>query len=260
MSDAEDRTIPATPRRRLLARREGMIPPAALPAWGASVAVTILLFPAWWRTTAAAAVTLVRAAGAAGPAPDVRAFLPLLLPTAALVLAAGGVAIGVRVLVDGAGFSAARALPDLRRVGILSGSRRILSAATLRRCLAGALWLALPSAVASRSAAALAELVAASVATLPDGGAAGGLVSHGATVVPQAFALLLPTLAAAAVVGVLRFLLLRRDAERRIRMTPDEVREETRDQGAPAFGRHRRAPSTAAEASAPVGQVVAGGA
>ena len=260
MSDAEDRTIPATPRRRLLARREGMIPPAALPAWGASVAVTILLFPAWWRRTAVAAVSLVRAAGDPGTRLDGWSLIPVLLPTLALVLAAAAVAIGVRVLVDGGGFSAGRVLPDLRRVGPLVGLRRILSAATLRRCVAGALWLGVPLAVASRSAPGLSDLVARCVASLPEGGAGGALVDHGAAVVPQAFALLLPTLAAAAAVGVARFLLLRRDAERRIRMTPEEVREETRDQGSPAGRRHGRAPSAAAEASASVGQVAAGGA
>lgn len=259
MSEAEDRTIPATPRRRLLARREGMIPPAALPAWGASVAVTILLFPAWWRTTTAAAVTLVRAAGASRPPLDGWSFLPLLLPTLAVVAAAAAVAIGVRVLVDGDGFSVGRALPDLKRVGPLAGLRRVLSTATLRRCLSGVLWLGVPLAVASRSAARLAALVSDAVATLPEEGPAGAIVAHGAAVLPEAVALLPPTLAAAVVVGVVRFLLSRRDAERRLRMTPEELREETRDQGPPAGRRHGRAPAVA-EAAAAVGQVAAGGA
>ncbi len=260
MSDAEDRTIPATPRRRRLARREGMIPPAALPAWGASVAVTVLFFPAWWRSTAAAAVSVVRAAGAPGTRLDGWSFLPVFLPTLALVIAAAAAAIGVRVLVDGAEFSAGRALPDLRRVAVLSGVRRILSAATLRRCLAGVLWLGAPVAVAARSAARLSDVVAGSVATLPEGAPGATLVAHGSTVVPQAFALLLPTLATVAAVGVARFLLLRRDAERRIRMTPEEMREEARDQGPAAGRRHWRSSSAAAEASAAVGQVAAGGA
>ena len=62
MSDASERTLPATSRRRQLAEREGMLPTAALPAWGAGVAVTVLLLPAWWRATLSAAMSSIHAA------------------------------------------------------------------------------------------------------------------------------------------------------------------------------------------------------
>ena len=63
MSDASERTLPATSRRRQLAEREGMLPTAALPAWGAGVAVTVLLLPAWWRATLSAAMASTARAG-----------------------------------------------------------------------------------------------------------------------------------------------------------------------------------------------------
>ena len=54
MSAASDRRLPATPRRREAARRQGVMPTAALPAWVASAVVAILLLPWWARTTLAA--------------------------------------------------------------------------------------------------------------------------------------------------------------------------------------------------------------
>ena len=49
MSDAADRTIPATPRRRELARRQGFMPMASLPAWVATVATVLLVaVSVWW--------------------------------------------------------------------------------------------------------------------------------------------------------------------------------------------------------------------
>lgn len=260
MSDAEDRTIPATPRRRLMARREGMIPPAALPAWGASVAVTILLFPAWWRATATAGSACVRAACTRGVTFDGWSVAPVVLPTLALVVAAAAAALGVRSLVDGAGFSPARALPDPRRIGLLSGLRRILSGATLSTALTGILWLALPAAVAARAAARLFDLSTHALQTLPRDASGATLVAHAAAVIPASFALLLPTLVATVAVAIVRWGWLRRGAERRLRMTPEELREELRDQGSAGARRQGRAADGAAAASAAVGQVVAGGA
>ena len=55
MADAADRTLPASPRRREAARRAGMMPAAALPAWAAGAATTLRLLPAWGRATLPAA-------------------------------------------------------------------------------------------------------------------------------------------------------------------------------------------------------------
>jgi hypothetical protein len=60
MSDAAERTIPATPRRRELARRQGLMPLAALPAWVATVGTTLLLLPAWARATFPAATAMMQ--------------------------------------------------------------------------------------------------------------------------------------------------------------------------------------------------------
>jgi uncharacterized protein (DUF2252 family) len=62
MSDAADRTIPATPRRRELARRQGFMPMASLPAWVATVATTLVLLPAWAEATFAAATAMMQQA------------------------------------------------------------------------------------------------------------------------------------------------------------------------------------------------------
>ena len=60
MSDAADRTIPATPRRRELARRQGVMPMASLPAWVASMATARLLLPSWADATLPAATAMMR--------------------------------------------------------------------------------------------------------------------------------------------------------------------------------------------------------
>ena len=106
MSDASERTLPATSRRRQLAEREGMLPTAALPAWGAGVAVTVLLLPAWWRATLSAAMSSIHAACApARLAPqaelDFWPSLGLVLPTLAVIVVAAGASLAVRLLVDG---------------------------------------------------------------------------------------------------------------------------------------------------------------
>ena len=113
MSDAADRTIPATPRRRESARRLGFMPLSSLPAWVATVATTLLLLPAWAEATFEAATTMMGQAlsDAANypnsdgtvPSPRLDVLLPasLLLPTLAVVGVAAVVALAVRILLDG---------------------------------------------------------------------------------------------------------------------------------------------------------------
>jgi flagellar biosynthesis protein FlhB len=260
MSEAEDRTLPATPRRRLAAWQAGMIPSATLPAWAASVVVTILLLPAWWRTTAGSAVTLLRAAadgteGHAGP------WLPLFLPTAALLLAATGAGLGVRLCIEGVRFHPARAIPDRSRVALLAGLRRILSAATLGTALAGGAWLALMAAVAWRSAHPLIGLVDGATRALVADAGAGPVLDEAARTLPGAISLLTPAVAVAVLVTLVRYGASRVRAERRLRMTPEEMREELRDrEGSPPHRRAGPRGGVAAEGAAAVGQVVAGGA
>jgi len=231
MSDASERTLPATSRRRQLAEREGMLPTAALPAWGAGMAVTVLLLPGWWRATVAAGTDAIVAACSTGRlAPLGSGFWPslgMLLPTVAVIAAACGAALGVRLLVDGFRWRPAAIVPDPRRIDPLAGIRRIASLTTLASAVGGACWLALPVWMASRAGIRLSAVVSSATDAIPiEGpqpvaGIAAGVISAG-------IGLLGPTIAAAVVVTVIRWLLLRRRGERRIRMTPEELREELR--------------------------------
>lgn len=255
MSDAADRTLPATPRRRQRARQEGMLPPASLPAWGVGTAVTLLLVPAWWKTTMTAAVTVVRDACSSAN-PGVVAESPLwnmlgvMLPTCAVVLAAATAATAVRLLIDGSRWHPAAIVPDLRRIDPLSGARRILSLATLSTAAVGALWLAILSWVATRSGDRLVRLVVSTTDALTPDAPMAETIGLAAGAVPEGSALLVPAAAAAIVVAVLRWGVLRWKGERRIRMTPEELREELRSlEASPPVRRGRPSPSGSAEGS-----------
>lgn len=232
MSDAADRTIPATPRRRRLAERAGMIPAAALPAWAATVVTTVLLLPAWWSATVAAASTALRrtVASTDGTAWHLAA---MALPTVALVLAAAAVGVGVRLLFDGFRVDFGRVLPAGSRVSPWAGLKRVLAPATAGRALAGGLFLAPPALVAVRGVPSLLETLSAPLATAPLSGPPEAIVGHVANAVPAAFAALWPVVAAALAAALVRHAVRRRLAERRLRMTPEELREELRDLSAP---------------------------
>jgi flagellar biosynthesis protein FlhB len=137
MSDAADRTIPATPRRREMARRQGVMPMAGLPAWVATVATTLLLLPAWAQATFSAATDMMQqsvcftAAGrGAQPLLDLEVPAAVVLPTLALVAVAGAVGLSVRVLLDGPAWRPARLVPSFDRISLLAGLARICSAPT----------------------------------------------------------------------------------------------------------------------------------
>lgn len=256
MSDAADRTIPATPRRRRLAERAGMIPAAALPAWAVTVATTVLLLPAWWSATVAAASTALRRAVAA---PDGAAWqaAAMAIPTLALVLAAGAAGVGVRLIIDGFRVDFGRVLPDRARVAPWAGLKRVLSPATAGRALAGALFLALPAVVAARGAGALMTTVSAPLSTVPLSGPSAAVVAHVGRAVPAALAALWPLVAAAVAAALARHAIRRWGAERRLRMTPEELREELRDLAAPGAVKWSR---PAAPRPAPADQPVGGAA
>ena len=255
MSDASQRTLPATSRRRQIAEREGMLPTAALPAWGAGVAVTVLLLPAWWRATLSAAISSIHAACApARLAPQAELeFWPslgLVLPTLAVIVVATGASLAVRLLVDGFRWHPAAVAPDLRRIDPLSGIQRILAPTTLLTAAGGVLWLAIPAWVASLSGDRMAELVGSTTDVIPVDGPLPVAVGRAAEAIPEGLALLAPTVAATVAVAVVRWLLLRRRGEQRIRMTPEELREELRSlEAPPAIRWGRPAPSQAAAES-----------
>jgi len=224
MGDTSDRTIPATPRRRELARRRGFMPTAALPAWVATVATTLLLLPAWARATATAAEAFVRrAAGftaadmAVGPGRDLLPPADLVLPTVAMVLVAAAVGLAVRMLLDGPSWQPARVLASFDRIDPLGGLARIFSMATLASLAGHAAGLGLLVAAAVVASGPLVRLIGA-----------GGAPPVAADLAAAVHGMLLPLVAAAAVVAAATWGWARLRFERRIRMTPEEYAEEAR--------------------------------
>jgi flagellar biosynthetic protein FlhB len=223
MSDTAARTLPATPRRREEARRAGMMPTAALPAWAATAATALVLAPAWGRATLPAAAEMLRRVIRGGvapdaPVPDLATLVPtaVLLPTVGVVIAAAAAGLAVRFLLDGLTWQPGRAAWDMRRIDPLAGLRRIFSAATLTAALGGALGLAALAGAAWLASGPLVGLLAG--AELP-----GGEVAWAA-----AQATFLALAAAAAVVAAGQWAVARLRFERRIRMTPQEFTDEAK--------------------------------
>jgi flagellar biosynthesis protein FlhB len=224
MSDAADRTIPATPRRRELARRQGLMPLAALPAWVATVGTTLLLLPAWARATFPAATVMMQQSLSAAvdhtaSPPRFDLLLPagVVLPTLALVAAAGVVGLTVRVLLDGSKWQMARAAPALDRISLLTGLARIFSPATLLSLAGHACGLAVLVTAAGLSAGPLVAIIGS-----------GELAHEPARASAAAQRALIPLVAAAAVVAACTWAVSRLRFEQRIRMTPQEYADEAR--------------------------------
>jgi flagellar biosynthetic protein FlhB len=221
MSDTADRSIPATPRRREAARREGAMPDAAALAWAAAAITTVLLLPAWARATwpAATAVCAAWLAVAGLPAdhgPGGVAFpLAVVWPTVGLVLTAAAVGLGVRWVVDGPSCLPGRVAPDPARIDPLRGLRRIVSLRTLGVVVGNAAAVAVLGGVALVSAR---PLLAS--AALPAAEPLGRLV--------VAWRALVPLAVTAAAVAVAQYGVVRWRFERRLRMTPREFAEEAR--------------------------------
>jgi flagellar biosynthesis protein FlhB len=229
MSDAADRTIPATPRRRESARRLGFMPLSSLPAWVATVATTLLLLPAWAEATFEAATTMMSQAlsdavnypnsDGTVPSPRLDILLPasLLLPTLAVVGIAAVVGLLVRLLLDGPTWQPGRVAPSLGRISLLAGLARICSLATLTSIVGHACGLALLVAVAGLSVGPLIALLGSGeVAVAP---------MKMLVAVQQA---ILPLVAAAAAVASCSWIVARLRFERRIQMTPQEYADEAR--------------------------------
>jgi len=228
MPDASERSIPATPRRREAARQQGSMPMAALLAWVATVATALLLLPHWLRTALPAAAELLRqslAAAILDPADhsieaiSPAAILPmsLVLPTAALVLVAGSVGLAVRFFLDGSAWRLGRAAPALDRINPLAGIFRIVSLQTLWSIVGNACGLAALVAVAAWSATPLLSLIASADAA-PESGPWLAAVGR----------MLLPVVATAGGLAACQWGLARMRFEKRIRMTPDEFKDESR--------------------------------
>lgn len=225
MSDAADRSIPATPRRRAAAREQGAAPNAALPAFVALVAAAVLLLPGWSQTALPAAGGFLRESLAAAfvapdrDAIDLRLIFPaqVLLPTAALVLATAGAGLCVRFLFDGSAWRLARAAPRWRRIDPFAGFARVVSLSTLRAVLWNGLCLIVLVAAAAFAAGPLLALLESSAPIVDAGPAIAALRGT-----------LVPVLLAAAAVAAAQWGVARLAFERRLRMTPEEFKEEMR--------------------------------
>lgn len=249
MSDASDRTIPATPRRRRMAEREGMIPGAGPLAWVATVVVALLLLPAWWTATVSAAADAMRSAFDTSVPLSLRGGIAPVIPTVVLVLVAASAGLALRILVDGFRFQPGRALPAAGRVSVVSGLRRILSAATVATAMTGAVGLTLAAVVAWRS---MPGAVGAALAvSAPPDVPPHVLVTLLAEALPTTLRAILPVAVAAGFVVVAQWALRRHGAERRLRMTPGELRDELRDVSGSAAVKWGR-PGAPRPAAAPV--------
>jgi flagellar biosynthesis protein FlhB len=152
MADDSDRVIPATPRRREAARRQGAMPTAALPAWVATAGMATLLLPVWATATMPAAADLVRTSirGAGGRQPiDLwPGLIAVALPTTAVVVVAAAAGLTLRFVLDGFSWQPARITPSLRRIDPFTGLSRIFSWRTVTAALGGGAGLAVVVAAA----------------------------------------------------------------------------------------------------------------
>jgi len=214
MADTSDRVIPATPRRREAARRQGMLPTASLPAWVATAGIALLLLPAWAAATMAAATDLVReslVAARPGVMPALAASLTaVVIPTLAVVAASAAAGLAVRFALDGFSWHPQRVLPSWSRIDVVAGLARVVSGRTLTAAAGAGLGLVVVTACA---AAVLGPLLATTDAV------------QAAAAAWRATAWLI---AGAAVVAIAVWGAARRRFERRIRMTPEEFAEEAR--------------------------------
>jgi len=246
MSDATDRTIPATPRRREAARREGATPDAAALAWAAAAITTVLQLPAWAQATWPAATSLMAASLAAvghptplDPRPASGIPIALLWPAVGLVLAAATVGLAVRLAVDGLSWQPSRAAPDPARINPVRGFERIISLRTVTALVGNAAALAVLAGVALVSVRPLLPLAAA-----PPTDPLGSLAA--------VWQVLVPLTVAAAVVAIAQYAVARWRFERRLRMTPREFAEEARSlQADPRIRLLHQRRATGGQGSAP---------
>jgi flagellar biosynthetic protein FlhB len=218
MSDSADRTIPATPRRREAARRQGAMPASASLAWVASAFVVVALLPGWMRATLPAAAEMVRGVMANATAvradtPALSQLLPMALvaPSLGLVVAAAAAGLAVRGVCDGIGWHPGRALPDLSRIDPLGGLQRVFSGRSVMAVIGNAAALLLLGGVAVAVAG---PLIGA------------GTVGDPARAAMLAWRQLGWLVAAAAVIAACQYALARLRFEKAIRMTPQEFADE----------------------------------
>ncbi|MBE3590227.1 MAG: flagellar biosynthesis protein FlhB [Firmicutes bacterium] len=227
---AEERRFPATPKRRREARRRGQVAhsgdlSAAAVLLGTAAAVQ------WWapeaaRRLAAFAVRVWSAPQGGAGAPDPLSVLPgaaaAFLGAAAPLLAAGAVVGAAAGLAQsGFGFSLSAAAPQWSRVNPLAGMARLFSSRSLVELVKSLLKLAVVGALTYVS---VARTLADMPVWLESGpGAAVAQVARAAAGLVWRLGLAFLLLAAA------DYAYQRAVFERNLRMTRQELREETRE-------------------------------
>ncbi len=222
MSESQDRTLPATPRRREDARNRGLAPNGAVLGWPAMAAVVLFAMPVWCRTTSSATVAAIENIQMNGNEGSSYILLPIVFPTVVVVILALGVLLLVRTFFDGAAWRLDRLAFRSERFNPKNGFQRLISKATAVRAansfiglviLASAAWL-----LAGPLVVALGDYSA-------HAGAGGG---QGSALLFPAENYLWGILMVTGVVAATDWWLQRFRFEKKIRMTPSELREELR--------------------------------
>ena len=222
MSESHDRTLPATPRRREDARNKGLAPTGAVLGWPAMASVVLVALPVWFRATASAAVAAIENIQMTGKGGGYQIFLPIVFPTLVVVVLALGVLLLVRTLFDGAAWRLDRLVFRFERIDPKIGLQRIISKTTVVRVVISFLGLAILISSAWLFGGPL--IVALGDFSVRSSRGAG----QGSEVLSAAVNYLWGILAVAGIVSVLDWWLQRFRFERKIRMTPSELREELR--------------------------------
>ena len=222
MSESQDRTLPATPRRRESARNKGLAPNATALGWPAMAAVVLAVMPVWYRTTASATVSAIENIQMTRKGGSPYELLPIIFPTVVVVMLALGVLLIVRTFFDGAAWRLDRLAFRFERIDPKVGLQRIVSKGTVVRAATSFVGLAiLASAAWSLSGPVVVVLADFVAQPRVDEGQGSGLLF---TAVNYLWGMLM----IAGIVATADWWLQRFRFERKIRMTPNELREELR--------------------------------
>ncbi len=228
MSESQDRTLPATPRRREDARNRGLAPNGAVLGWPAMAAVVLFAMPVWFRTTSLATVAAIENIQMTGNEGSSYVLLPIVFPTVVVVTLALGVLLLVRTFFDGAAWRLDRLAFRFERIDPKIGLQRIISKLTAVRAANSFIGLAILASAAWLLAGPLVVALGDFSAHSGAGAGAGAGGGQGSELLFPAVNYLWGILMVAGVVAAADWWLQRFRFEKKIRMTPSELREELR--------------------------------
>ncbi len=228
MSESQDRTLPATPRRREDARNRGLAPNGAVLGWPAMAAVVLFAMPVWFRTTSLATVAAIENIQMTGNEGSSYVLLPIVFPTVVVVTLALGVLLLVRTFFDGAAWRLDRLAFRFERIDPKIGLQRIISKLTAVRAANSFIGLAILASAAWLLAGPLVVALGDFSAHSGAGAGAGAGGGQGSELLFPAVNYLWGILMVTGVVAATDWWLQRFRFEKKIRMTPSELREELR--------------------------------